>query len=205
ICIKHFASEEPFIAAKLINLFDDVTFKTELGQRIDSSSCYRHPQAKTTGQPIDPYTSSQENFHSVFSLKTYDRITKYKTGFYTFYLPLVAGIICAGADDWSNEGIGEKAERKRAKLHKIEEICLELGKLFQSQDDFLDCFGNYELMGKVGRDIQDGKCTWLSSTALSLSDPDKKKQAEESLKSHYGSEDPEDISAVKEMYKIIGV
>uniref|UniRef100_A0A7S2G8X4 Farnesyl pyrophosphate synthase n=1 Tax=Alexandrium andersonii TaxID=327968 RepID=A0A7S2G8X4_9DINO len=122
-----------------------------------------------------------------FSEKRWELIVKYKTAFYSFYCPVALGMIVAGIED-------------RPAYDAAREPLIEMGIYFQAQDDFLDCFGTPEQIGKIGTDIQDKKCGWLFVLAYNkLVSPEQKKYLEE----HYGKckvGSAEEL-AIKKMYK----
>ena len=43
------------------------------------------------------------------------------------------------------------------------------------QDDYLDCYGDPAITGKVGTDIEENKCSWLVVQALQRVDPEQRK------------------------------
>lgn len=69
-------------------------------------------------------------------------MVRYKTAYYSFYLPLASGMILAGFSDQQSLDIAKC-------------ISVELGEKFQIEDDFLDCYGEPAHIGKIGTDIKD--------------------------------------------------
>jgi len=110
-------------------------------------------------------------------------IVQYKTAYYSFILPVKLAFLLANITD--------------AEQHTFaEQILLQIGEFFQIQDDYLDFYGNPEVTGKIGTDIQDNKCSWLIVNALVLADEDQKTK----LCAHYGRADERDIQIVSQVY-----
>jgi farnesyl diphosphate synthase len=101
-------------------------------------------------------------------------------------------------------------------------ILLPLGEYFQVQDDFLDCYGSPEVIGKIGTDIEDNKCSWLINQALSKATPEQRQILEVSpplltriygmhflisvdLKENYGRKDAEKVAQVKQVFKDLNI
>jgi len=113
------------------------------------------------GQTMDLQSSPGDGERpdlDLFTMEKYSSIIKHKTAYYSFYLPVALALNMAGIAD-------------EQLLKRTEEILLPMGHFFQVQDDYLDCFGDPQVTGKKGTDIEDGKCTWLIVTALSVCSP----------------------------------
>jgi farnesyl diphosphate synthase len=106
----------------------------------------------TLGQLQDIKTAHTLDLN-FFTMEVYKSIVANKTAYYSFYLPVALAMHMTGYKD-------------PEMMRQTKTILLEIGNFFQVQDDFIDCFGDPSVTGKVGTDIQDGKCTWLSVVAL---------------------------------------
>lgn len=175
---KHFGHEVYY--ADLLELMLDVTQKTEVGQLLDLTS-----QPSTTGGGAATTTKIDL---TRFTFERYQSIVKYKTAFYSFYLPVAMGMRMANIRDESAYTLARN-------------ICLVMGEYFQVQDDYLDCFGDPETIGKVGTDIQDNKCSWLVVQALEKCDAAQKVILEE----NYGVWDDGKVAKVKQLYRDLGL
>ena len=80
-------------------------------------------------------------------------------------------------------------------------ILIPLGEYFQVQDDYLDCFGTHEQIGKIGTDIVDNKCSWLINVALAHASPAQRTVLDES----YGRKDAAKEAKVKQVYKELDI
>jgi len=165
--LKRYFGHEPYYY-QLVDLFLETTRQTEFGQLLD-----------LTSQPLDC-----EIDLSRFTVERYTKIVKYKTAFYSFYLPVACGMIMAGVQSVST-------------FAKAREILLIMGEYFQVQDDYLDCYGSPEVIGKIGTDIQDNKCSWLVVTALNKATAAQRAV----LEANYGYKNKKKETTIKKLYQ----
>ncbi|KAK9886191.1 hypothetical protein WA026_015710 [Henosepilachna vigintioctopunctata] len=140
---------------QIVDVFLVVNLKTFVGQTLDCNS----------------------NNISTFSWKKFNEMCDNKTGYYTYYFPIVLAMYLAERADLQ---LQEKAF----------DIFMELGRFYQYQNDYLDCFS------KFGTDIEEGKCTWLILSALEKASPKQKNI----LEKNYGKCSKESVEKIKNIY-----
>jgi len=172
LLLKKYFRATPDLYIQLIELFEKIKLTTELGQMLDVT------QTEQSGDlRIDP---------SQFTLPIYQRIVKYKTSYYTFYLPVACALVLSNLID---ESIFREAEQ----------ICLQFGEYFQIQDDYLDCYGDIQTTGKIGTDIQDKKCSWLAVQFILKASPSQIAIFQE----YYGRNEEAAVLRIKQLYEEI--
>ncbi|CAG7936107.1 unnamed protein product [Penicillium olsonii] len=164
---QHFRSHPSYV--EIVELFHEVTWQTELGQLYDQISA--------------PVSEDQVDLDN-FSMEKYLFIVTYKTAYYSFYLPVALALHYLQLSTEEN-------------LKQAHDILIPLGQYFQIQDDYLDNFGDPEIIGKVGSDIQDNKCSWLINQALQRCTPEQR----EILNTAYGRKDKAQEARVKAVFR----
>ncbi|WVZ92569.1 hypothetical protein U9M48_038620, partial [Paspalum notatum var. saurae] len=132
-----------------------------------------------SGQLLDQIATNEVHKYQ----NNYHNIAEYKTSYCSFYLPVACALLLSGQS-----------------LHdyvQMKQILVEMGVYFQAQDDYLDCYGDPTVIGKIGTDIEEFKCSWLFVQALQRAD-DKQKDL---LFENYGKSDPVCVEQVKALYK----
>uniref|UniRef100_H2ZHX6 Farnesyl pyrophosphate synthase n=1 Tax=Ciona savignyi TaxID=51511 RepID=H2ZHX6_CIOSA len=157
--------------ADLFDLFHKVILSTEMGQSLDMQA---------SEQPTVDFSLFTEAKHAA--------IIKYKTAYYSFYLPVATAMYLVGIRD---------DECHTAACN----ILTKIGSLFQVQDDFLDCYGDPEVTGKIGTDIEDNKCSWLIIKAVQLASPEQTC----ALQENYAKKNPENVAVVKQIFNSLGL
>lgn len=65
----------------------------------------------------------------------------------------------------------------------------------------MNVFGEQELVGKVGSDIEEGKCSWLAVVALQRMNLSQRKLMEK----YYGTPGEEAVATIKDLYIQLGL
>lgn len=151
----------------ILELFHEVTFQTELGQTCDLLTA-----------PEDHVDLDN------FSMDKYTFIVIFKTAYYSFYLPVALALHYCNLATESN-------------LKQARDILIPMGEYFQIQDDYLDNFADPKVLGKIGTDIQDNKCSWLVNQALQRCSAEQRKVLEQ----NYGRKDKEAEAKVKQLFQ----
>lgn len=159
------------LSLSLVHQQSQVTLQTELGQLLDLITA-----------PEDKVDLSN------FDFQKYYFIVRYKTAYYSFYLPVALSMYMTGIATPGN-------------LRRAKDVLIPLGEYFQVQDDFLDCYGDAKYIGKVGTDIKDNKCGWLVNKALELATPAQRKILDE----NYGQKDDAKEKRIKDLYVELNV
>nr|AFW98447.1 chrysanthemyl diphosphate synthase [Chrysanthemum lavandulifolium] len=140
------------------------------------------------GQMIDVIaTHDGKKDLSKYTMSLNRRIFEYKSSYYSFYLPIACALLMFG------ENLDDHVLAK--------DILFEIGIYYQVQNDYLDTFGEPNVFGKTGTDIEECKCSWLIVKAMELANEEQKKI----LNENYGMTDPEKVAKVKELYHTLNL
>ncbi|OXA63588.1 Farnesyl pyrophosphate synthase [Folsomia candida] len=179
------AVNDAFLLQSVMYFILDLHFKGKACHKYLTKLFHKCFFNTTLGQNMDSRIGKAQGFKE-FTMENYYRISKYKVGYFSFYLPI--------ASSWILQADGTPKEEE---LKLIEEIALEMGHLFQVQDDYLDCFGNPNVTGRYGTTIQGNCSSWFIIMALKKMDCEQ----ERVLKEHYGKPGSERVHRVIKVFR----
>ncbi|KAF5384123.1 hypothetical protein D9615_003275 [Tricholomella constricta] len=154
----HFRRESYYM--DIVELFHDMAYKTEMGQLTDMVTA--PPEVVDLAR---------------FSLERYSVIVRFKTAYYSFHLPVALAMYMCHIPETYAVRLPDSVEDATKTLHPYDltlSILIPLGEYFQIQDDFLDFSAPPAVLGKVGTDIVDNKCSWCINTAMKLCTPEQR-------------------------------
>mmetsp|Transcript_16665 Transcript_16665/g.47050 ORF Transcript_16665/g.47050 Transcript_16665/m.47050 type:complete len:369 (+) Transcript_16665:164-1270(+) len=160
--------DRPDLRLEVMDVFNEVTLQTEIGQFLDMTS-----------QPTSTLVETDK-----LTMDVYIPIVHYKTSFYSFVLPVFLGLVLTRTN--SEEAMAEARD-----------ILISMGEFFQIQDDYLDCYADPKVLGKIGRDVEEKKCGWLAVKAMEKATPEQKQL----FADHYGKDNAEDVKIIKDLYR----
>jgi farnesyl diphosphate synthase len=133
---------------------------------------------------LDLKTSAHLSSIDLYTELYYFTIVTWKTAYYTIVQPVICGLAISH--------LSSLAEHPA-----LRPLLVDIGIYFQVQDDYLDCFGDVNITGKIGTDIQDHKCSWLIVQAMKLLNDETTRQI---LRDNYGQKDQMKVDRVKQVY-----
>lgn len=168
----HFQTHPAYL--DLVHLFHENSFLIEIGQSADHliASAGLSSEQGRKGPKFSEY-----------NMENYEFIITHKGGHF-FGMGALVALVYLELGTVKNKA-------------QLQDIAIAFGKYAQVQDDYLDAFEDPVVLGKIGTDIQEGKCTWLVIKALERCTADQRKLLEE----NYGSEDEEKVERVKALYR----
>ncbi|CAA9988312.1 geranylgeranyl pyrophosphate synthase, putative [Plasmodium knowlesi strain H] len=171
----------------ILSTFRDATLKTIIGQHLDTnifSDKYTDLNKEIDVNNINVPEQEIININMV-NFEVYKNIVIHKTAYYSFFLPIVCGMLLGGI---AVDNLIYK---------KIEGISMLMGEYFQVHDDYLDVFADSKNTGKVGTDIQNNKLTWPLIKAFELcSESDKMK-----IVKNYGQNNLACVKVIESIYE----
>ncbi|KAB0791857.1 hypothetical protein PPYR_03657 [Photinus pyralis] len=141
----------------------------------------------TMGQALDLALKSGAVELDSFDMKMYDTLVEYKTAC-LFRVPVMHAMYLRG---------GYEPEVYK----QVGDIFFEIGKYYQVQNDYLDCFGHPDVTGNKGTDIETGACSWLIVQAVQRATEVER----ELLRKSYGRPNKESVMAVRCIYEELGL